>query len=219
MFQLKAIPRFNSFLSKTNLMSELNKKNSEVEDDRLIILMGGMGSGKTTELQRQIGIRKLYRSVLAVNTVEDIRFSSEGIVTHDGRQSDCVRVYLLHDLLELKDYVDAQVIVIDEANFYDDLYDFISDQLLNTNKVFIVAGLSGDKDQKFFGQLHLLIPLADQIHHLRSICMTCKNGTLASFTIMVPGAVSSGEQKQVGGKDIYQAVCRRHLHDHLSDSS
>ena len=179
------------------------------ETDRLKVILGPMGSGKSTELQREIAIRTLYQNVLAVNTVEDTRYSNSGIVTHDGAITPCIRIERLSDLREREDYKNADVVAIDEGNFYQDIERFIKLELKNTTKIFIVAGLMGDKNQGFFGDLYKLLPLADDIQFVRAICLKCKNGTLASFTI---AKSETAQQKQVGGAETYMSVCRKHLH-------
>lgn len=178
------------------------------EHDRLIVITGGMRSGKTSELARQIDIRSIYRKVLTVNTVDDIRFSSDGIVTHSGNKRDGIRVRKLSDLLELDVYHKAEVVAIDEGNFYEDIIDFISNELLRTMKTFIVSGLNGDKYQKPFGSFNELFSMADDIKFMRGICTQCKDGSLASFS---KEKFVTGSLKYVGGSEVYETVCRKHL--------
>ena len=45
-----------------------------------------------------------------------------------------------------------------------------------------VCGLDGDYEQKPFGELLTLIPIAENITRLHAFCKKCKDGTLASFT-------------------------------------
>lgn len=180
------------------------------DHDRLILITGSMRSGKTGELARQMDIRSLYKAVLGVNTVDDIRFSSDGIVTHNGHKKDAVRVKRLKELRTLELYQKAEVVAIDEGNFYNDLYEFISEEILNTTKTFIVSGLNGDKEQKPFGQFNDLFPMADDIRFMRGICSLCKDGSPASFSKQ---KFDTGKQKFVGGDEVYQTVCRKHFHE------
>lgn len=182
----------------------------EREHDRLIVITGGMRSGKTSELHRQIDIRSLYRKVLGVNTIHDIRYSSDGTVTHNGDKRSAIRVNFLYELLDFDIYHDADVVAIDEANFYDDLVKFIEDQLNSTNKTFIVSGLNGDKNQKPFGQFNDLFSMADDIKFMRGICSKCNNGSLGAFS---KEKYQTGTIKYVGGSDVYDTVCRRHLNE------
>lgn len=180
---------------------------SKPESYRLELIMGPMFSGKSTELIRRLTIRSLYRKVVGVNSKKDIRYGLNGIVTHTKASMPCIKIDNLSELLTNSEYLSAQVVGIDEGNFYPDISTFIVDQLEKTNKTFIISGLDGDKHKKFFGTLHELIPHAEKKDFLRALCKRCGNGTEASFTV----ALQKFEgQEKVGGGDVYEAVCRHH---------
>lgn len=177
------------------------------ETYRLELIMGPMFSGKSTELIRRLKIRSLYKRVVGVNSNKDSRYGLTGIATHDRHTMPCIKINTLNELLLNSDYLNAEVVGIDEGNFYPDISTFIVDQLEKTNKTFIISGLDGDKHKKFFGTLHELIPHAEKKDFLRALCKRCADGTEASFTV----ALQKFEgQEKVGGDDVYEAVCRRH---------
>lgn len=195
--------------SDDNMDVDTSKERFICEIYRLEMIFGNMNSGKTSELIRRLKIKSLYKKVLAVNTAKDTRYGTEGVITHDGIVFPCVRVRSLKELLNVPAYKESKVIGIDEGNFYPDIFDFIVEQLELTGKTFIIAGLNGDKDKRFFGQLHTLIPHADKIDFLRALCKQCADGTEAPFTINLE---SFEGQEHVGGAEMYEAVCRKHYH-------
>lgn len=179
----------------------------ECDNYRLELIFGNMQSGKSTELMRRLKIRSIYKKTLAVNTKRDTRYGNSGIITHDGLTMESLRVGSLNELLTMSEYSTAQVIGIDEGNFYPEIASFIINQLATTNKTFIIAGLNGDKNKKFFGNLHELIPHAEKIDFFKAVCKRCANGTEASFTIDL---IKFEGQEKVGGSETYESVCRKH---------
>jgi thymidine kinase len=180
---------------------------SKREKIRLELILGNMFAGKSSEGMRRATMRSFYQKVLLVNTVDDTRYSDTGIVTHDLRKMDAIRVKVLEELLSKEEYHNADAVIIDEGNFFPDISKFIRGQLKSTNKTFIVIGLNGDMNEKLFGKIHKLLPLADDITLLHAICKRCGDGTRATRT--APLIKFSG-QKNVGGEGKYEAVC----HDH-----
>lgn len=178
-----------------------------VDDERLELILGPMNSGKSTELGRRLRIKSLYREVVAVNTTKDVRYGSEGIVTHDGTIISCIRVDSLDALRTMPAYRKAHVVAIDEGNFFPEIAQFVTSELKLTNKTFLISGLSGDKDKNFFGTLHELIPHAEKKDFLYAICKRCGNGNRAPFSI---DHVRFEGQEKVGGSETYEAVCRKH---------
>ena len=75
-------------------------------------------------------------------------------------------------------------------------------------KKIIVGGLDGDYQQKPFGELLQLIPLAEKITRLSALCQQCLDGTPAYFT---KRTVQSDDQLLIGGAESYQPVCFKHL--------
>lgn len=177
------------------------------ETYRLELIFGPMWSGKSSELMRRLRRYKIFRKVIAVNTKKDMRYGDQGIITHDTQTMHSIRVNSLEELIENQEYRDADVIGIDEGNFFPEIATFIVKQLETTNKTFIIAGLDSDKDKKFFGTLHELIPHAEKKDFMRALCKRCGDGTEASFSIDL--VVFEGQEK-AGGSEIYQAVCRHH---------
>lgn len=182
-------------------------KNYEIY--RLELILGPMWSGKTSELIRRLRNKSIYKKILAVNTRKDNRYGSDGVITHDGlaMTTRCLRVDSLYELRTMKDYIESEVVGIDEGNFFPEIEKFVVEELELTSKTFIVAGLNGDKDRQFFGKIHELIPHAERIDFLTALCKQCADGTEASFSIELEKFEG---QEKVGGTGIYEAVCRKH---------
>lgn len=135
--------------------------------------------------------------------------------THDSKTFPAI---MLKNLSELntnkfynKKYLESSIVLIDEGQFYSDLYSFIKEELNKSgNKKFIIAGLSSDINQDPIGDIIKLIPLADDIIKLSAFCIYCKDGTPANFTKGLTPA-NDNTQVKVGAKEIYAPVCRKHF--------
>lgn len=181
--------------------------NSSAENCRLELILGPMFSGKSTTLMSKLRIKSIYKNVLAVNTVIDTRYSDEGICNHDGDKIDAIRVKYLSELLEKEEYKKAEVVGIDEGQFFPKIHEFIISELETSNKTFIVSALNGDKDKKLFGNIYYLLPHAESIKFNNSVCIRCGNGNSASFSSSL---IKFEGQEKVGSTEIYEAVCRKH---------
>jgi thymidine kinase len=181
----------------------------------LRLYIGSMFSGKTTALLTEIRrYQSICKSTIVVNnSLDKKRYNNEtctGIKSHDNQVRSGIHVDSLAELTSKPEFERADVVVIDEAQFYPDLYEFIRDsvQSPSVKKIFIVGGLCGDSELDTFGQIHQLLPLADEIIKLNAYCSQCQDGTPASFTVR--NKLKNDGQILVGGKDMYQPVCRYH---------
>tara|TARA_B100000530_G_scaffold242953_1_gene158733 strand:+ start:227 stop:586 length:360 start_codon:yes stop_codon:yes gene_type:complete len=116
---------------------------------------------------------------------------------------DCIKT---NDLNELN-YQDVDVIAIDEAQFFIGLKVFV-EKVLKRGKTVILTGLDGDYKQGKIGEIIDCIPLADKVFKLSAMCMECMDGTHGPFTKRI---VDNTETELIGGKEMYRAVCRKHL--------
>ena len=170
--------------------------------------MGSMFSGKTSELIRRLKRHQvIHDRVIVINSKKDTRNESEVVQTHDRGTFACVKTDNLMSVVDSDEYHYAQVVAVDETQFFVGLRPFV-EQALKEHKHVILAGLDGDFRQRVFGELLELIPLADDVTKLKALCMECLDGTLGPFTKRTS---SRTEQELVGECDVYRAVCRRHL--------
>ncbi|MCL7047328.1 hypothetical protein MKW94_004843 [Papaver nudicaule] len=100
------------------------------------------------------------------------------------------------------------VIGIDEAQFFDDLYDFCCKAADHDGKTVVVAGLDGDYLRRRFGSVLDIVPLADSVTKLTARCEIC--GKRAFFTSR---KTEDTETELVAGSDVYKPVCRQHYVD------
>ena len=169
------------------------------------LIMGSMYSGKSTELFRRLSrFKAIGLNVLVINSNDDTR-TDNSIKTHNNIKLNATKIINLKDLINTLKYNEAQVIGIDEAQFFGDLYTFVL-EVEKTNKIVIISGLDGDFQRKPFGQILDIIPLCDSVVKLNSLCMEKKDGTLASFTKRINN--KSNIQKLVGSKESYISVSR-----------
>ncbi|XP_057850481.1 thymidine kinase a [Cryptomeria japonica] len=175
----------------------------------LHLIVGPMFAGKTTALIHRMQTEiQMGRNVVLVKSNKDTRYGLSSVVSHDGAKMPC---WAAGDLASFKAklgeeaYRKLDVIGIDEAQFFIDLYSFCQVAADRDAKTLIVAGLDGDYLRKSFGSALDLIPLADSVTKLQSRCEMC--GRPASFTLR-----KTGERKTevIGGADVYMPVCRQH---------
>lgn len=179
---------------------------------RFELIIGPMFASKTTEL---ISIANRYKSIekkiLVVNHKCNERYGTKLISTHDKTVfEDCVVVEKLESIYNFPQYVNADIILIEELQFYPDAFKIITHIADFTSKTVIAVGLSGDINRKPFGDVLRLIPHAEKVLFLSSLCKYCRDGTKAYFTRLCQNQIPMASQIAVGADEMYEAVCRKH---------
>jgi len=169
----------------------------------LKLILGCMYSGKTTEIIRIVNsLKHIGETPLIIKPVIDNRYSTDKISTHNKQEYDCIAVNYLSATTNIAN----NYIIIEEAQFFNDLLLFVIDQVEIKKKNVIVVGLDGDSNRENFGEIHKLIPLCDEIVKLKAYCSICKDGTPGIFS----KRISEKKDKILVGSDgDYIAVCRK----------
>lgn len=166
------------------------------------VICGSMFSGKTEELIRRVRRAQIAKmdTIIFKPKVDD-RFSTEHVVSHNQNQLTSKMVENSQEIL--KQSGKAEVVAIDEAQFFDnDILD-VCKTLAKQKKRVIVAGLDTDYRGTPFGPMPELMCEADYVDKLRAICVEC--GNPATYT----QRTSKDKQRVVIGEtDIYEARCR-----------
>lgn len=166
------------------------------------VICGSMFSGKTEELIRRLKRVKIANQSAAIfKPALDTRYDKQQIVSHDTNAIDSKPVESARTILELVG--NAEVIGIDEAQFFDDQLPDVCDELAKRGIRVIVAGLDMDYLGKPFGQMPSLLAKADFVTKLHAICVKC--GHIANYSFR---KVANDEQVMLGAKDSYEPRCR-----------
>lgn len=175
------------------------------QNPELNVVIGPMYSGKSTELLRIYNRYKRNYKILVINHNTDIRYGENSVNTHNQNSVSSKSVSELYDSNITENIDNYNIILIDEGQFFKNLYKFCKDIVENKNKIVYVFGLSGDSNRQKFGEILDLIPIADNVTLLKSICNKCKIAKDAQFTLRI---TKNTEQVSVGGNNEYMAVCR-----------
>ena len=184
--------------------------NTSCSGGYLKIILGPMFSGKTSELF------KIYKQLqfldincIVINHSSDTRYSDNHneLVSHDNIKIPCCHVDLLYNLTsEITEKIkNSQYILINEGQFFDDLYNWVVEKLNKDNKHIYISGLDGDFKKKKFGQILDLIPHCDEVVKIHAFCTECKNGTKAIFSHRI---IADNSQILIGQNNIYISLCR-----------
>ena len=175
----------------------------------LELIIGPMYAGKSTELIRNINKYKfLNEKMIAINHKINNRYGSEGISTHNNEIYDsCIILDKLTDFESYENFHETKIIIIEELQFFEDAYDTIVRWCDKYDKKVIAAGLDGDFQRESIGDVLRLIPHANKVSKMNSLCSICKDGTDAPFTRRI---VASKNKTLVGSCEVYEAVCRKH---------
>jgi thymidine kinase len=186
----------------------------------LELIIGPMFSGKTSELI------EVYKkcifcniSVSIINHTSDKRYHDIMLSSHDKIMVPCFQTSELNEIwTNDNNYYNSEnlehntphtilknsdVILINEGQFFPDLYETVIDMLKHNKKIYI-CGLDGDFERKKFGSILDLIPLCDNVKKLKSLCSLCKDGTLGIFSMRL----THEKEQTVVGSTNYIPVCR-----------
>jgi thymidine kinase len=167
------------------------------------VITGCMFSGKTEELIRRLRRAKIAKQKVVIFKPNiDTRYSNNSIVSHSEQSLPSI---LIKDVKEILDLIeDAQVIGIDEAQFFSsDLID-VCNKLADDGKRVIVAGLDMDYKGIPFEPMPQILSVAEYITKSLAICVEC--GNPADRT---QRKTTSSERVIVGAADVYEARCRK----------
>ena len=166
------------------------------------IICGSMFSGKTEELLRRLKRAEFAKQKIAVfKPLIDTRYDARKIVSHD---SNAIKSKPVKLAIEILDQIDnAEVIAIDEAQFFDKELIRISNLLANQGKRVIIAGLDMDFKGKPFGIMPDLLAIAEHITKVHAICIEC--GTAANHSYRL---TKNQQLIELGDKLEYKALCR-----------
>ena len=178
---------------------------------RLEVICGCMFSGKSEELIRRLVRADIGRQrVVAVKPAIDRRYHAGAIASHAGRQWPCAAVSDLAQIAGLVAEHDAQVLGIEEAQFFaPGLVDVVR-RLVDGGVRVICAGLDLDALGRPFGPMPALACEAEQVTKLTAVCMVC-SGEASRSQLLVDGAPvpwQDGPLINVGGAEAYEARCR-----------
>ena len=186
---------------------------------KLEIIMGTMFSGKTSYLLNKIALFvELNLKVLYINIDFDDRseleFSTHNPIFNsvDFKKKDKINENLT--MTKVRDFSNINfdsydIIMIDEAHFFDDIIKFTK-KLLDNKKHVIIATLIADYKGNKFGKVLDLIPICDEVIRLESYCIECSKQKKINKAIYSKRITKNKESIDIGGSDKYIAVCREH---------
>lgn len=179
----------------------MTSSDATVQTGRLELILGPMFAGKTTEMLRRVRRHKVaQKRCLIVKYERDTRYSDTNVSTHDQHTVIAEPVSRLIELGNLVDNVD--VIGIDEGQFYPDLLQEVRG-FLKKGKIVIISSLDGTFEQRPFGDVLNLIPMADYATKLTAVCALCYEE--AAFTQRL---TTETKVEVIGGAEMYRPVCR-----------
>jgi thymidine kinase len=176
---------------------------AQLNEGYLELWLGPMFSGKTTHLiQAYKKYTYIGKHVAVVNYAADKRYHETMLSTHDKTMIPCIQTETLDEIFP--ELMAADVILINEGQFFKDLYDCVI-QLINLhNKTVCISALDGDFKRERFGDVLHLIPQCDKVTKLHALCSSCKNGKPAIFS----HRITCEEGQVVIGSDNYVPLCR-----------
>lgn len=173
-----------------------------VNNAKIQVICGPMFSGKTKTLINTIAdYLNDRKKVVVFKPKLDDRYAEEAIMSHDKDEALAYSVNRPAEILDL--FHRADVVAIDEVQFFDPSIVDVCETIANYGKSVIVAGLDLDYLGRPFGSMPELLSIADEIVKLNSVCTFCSGRARFSHRVTKhEGVVVLGE------KDKYVPLCR-----------
>jgi thymidine kinase len=167
------------------------------------VITGCMFSGKTEELIRRLKRAQYGRQrVLIFKPRIDVRYAQDSVVSHSKQEITAIAIEDASEIIQHA--LDADVIGIDEAQFFGPNVVPVVERLANAGKRVVVAGLDQDFLGRPFEPIPQLMAVAEYVTKNLAICVRCGNPADRSQRL-----VRGDATVVVGGVETYEARCRR----------
>lgn len=179
---------------------------------KLVVNVGGMFSGKTTELQRQ-GERHILagHKVIFIKPSIDTRYSEDEIVTHTGHKVQALSVTTADLLKKIEELIQYDAVLFDEVQFFDGVITSVVWLLLRSGVNVYASGLDMDyKGDGFITTLGLMA-IADEVNKFHAVCECCGADAVVTGTRIeeeIEGSI------KLGAKETYIPLCRECFFKH-----
>ena len=176
--------RFGSIKRKNRVKQKRNKNKAE-----------------RTKARRNLAIKVAKNAAKTLAPIIALQLTNQLIAVISQREK-------LETLVnQVNDYITSKIIIIEEGQFFTNLYEIVKKMSDVDKKIVHVTALNGDSNRELFGDIYKLLPLCDNIEFMQSLCMKCSDGTLEVYSKR-----NSNDHNQVcvGNASVYQAVCREH---------
>jgi thymidine kinase len=192
----------------------------DFSDGKLELVLGTMFSGKTTYMLSKIaffadlGFKILYINIEFDNR-SDCTFSTHNPFLNSkeyGKKGNIEKNVSMIKTQYLSNVIfnNYDIILIDEAHFFEDLVPFVH-KLLDNKKYVIVGSLIADFKGNKFGNANDLIPICDEIHRLQAYCGLCAENKKCRVAIYSKRMTDTKDTVEIGGSEKYVPVCRAHF--------
>ena len=183
-------------------MFNKSKNNTKKLYGKLEIICGSMFSGKTKELIARLNKAKKDKLItMVIKPKIDNRYDKNKIVSHDKKSIASKVTNSCDDIVQFS--LQAQVVGIDEAQFYNNDLIYSCQKLISLGKRVIIAGLDMDYSGKPFHPIPELMAIADKVTKLHAKCENCNNDALFSKRKNYDKSLI-----QLGEKNNYIPLCR-----------
>jgi thymidine kinase len=175
------------------------------------VICGSMFSGKSEELIRRVRRAQFAKQKIAVFKPKlDNRYAEQSVVSHNGSSFQAKQISHSIEILHHVE-ADIDIVAIDEVQFFDEGIVRIVQQLADRGHRIVVAGLDMDFRGEPFGQMPMLMAVAEQVTKLQAVCTVC--GSPSSRTQrLINGSPASYHDPVilVGAAEAYEPRCRHH---------
>jgi len=169
---------------------------------RIEVICGAMFSGKTEELIRRMRSAQLAKLAVEIfKPMMDTRYHHTNVTSHNSDSISSTPVNHSSIILQLGSA--ANVVGIDEAQFFDEELPNVCNKLANRGIQVIVAGLDMDFKGRPFGPVPALMAIAEQVTKVHAVCVRC--GAPANYSYRV---TKDDQKLLLGEKDSYEPRCR-----------
>jgi thymidine kinase len=172
------------------------------------VVCGSMFSGKSEELLRRLRRAQIAKQrVVVFKPSIDDRYDATDVVSHDGTRLAANAVSTPGEILRLVG--DAEVVGVDEAQFFDQSIVEVVLRLADDGKRVVVAALDQDFKGEPFGAVPELMCHAEFVTKLQAICSVC-GGPATRTQRLLDGIPAHRAEPvvKVGASEAYEARCR-----------
>ena len=166
------------------------------------VICGSMFSGKTEELIRRLRRAQIAKQKVAIfKPAIDDRYSADHLVSHSDWKIPSVAVKNASEILESAP--DADVLGIDEVQFFGRGIVKVIEELANSGKRVIVAGLDQDFRGVPYEPMPQIMAIAEYVDKILAVCMVCGNPANKTQRL-----TDQTEKVVIGATEAYEARCR-----------